>query len=207
MFFGTSTNLGFKVGLTRNNPSINIGYKRIEASYIPLGSSGDGGTKVDVYPSVIASIDTTIPATRAIDANPDGLQVGQYFATGTAAKIMATKRHVQTAFEEKAESAIAKYRQELTKQNQSALHTLKCAAFLTDDKWPQVLEAAKTSKLLIGLENVITQKWQAYESNKTAANRQEAIKLYYAGIADVDGSQSTYSAVLEAHRTLVCSLA
>tara|TARA_Y100000052_G_scaffold5636_1_gene5251 strand:- start:11578 stop:12564 length:987 start_codon:yes stop_codon:yes gene_type:complete len=207
MFFGTSTNLGFKVGLTRNNPSINIGYKRIEASYIPLGSSGEGGAKVDVYPSVIASIDTTIPATTAVDSNPDGLQVGQYFATGTAAKIMATKRRVQAAFEEKAESAIAKYRQELTKQNQSALHTLKCAAFLNDDKWPQVLEAAKASKLLIGLESVITQKWQAYESNKTAANRQEAIKLYYAGIADVDGSQSTYSAVLEAHRTLVCSLA
>lgn len=38
MFFGTSTTLGFNVGVTRETPSITIGYKRKEASYIPLGT-------------------------------------------------------------------------------------------------------------------------------------------------------------------------
>ena len=206
MFFGTSTNLGFKIGITQDNPSINIGYKRMEASYIPLGSSGEGNEAVDVYPSVIASIDTTIPAGTTLAPNPSGLEVGQYFATGTAAKIMATKRFIQNGFDEKAQNSIAKYREELAKQNQSALHTLKCASFLADEKWPQVIDAASSSKLLIGVESEIYEKWRNYELDKTTANRQEALKLYYAGIANVDGGKSTYSAVLEAHRALVCSL-
>jgi hypothetical protein len=206
MFFGTSTNLGFKIGLMQDNPSLNIGYKRIEASFIPLGAKGTGDSTVDVYPSVIASIDTTIPASSALDPNPDGLQVGQYFATGSAAKIIATKDFVQSGFENKAQSSILKYRQELAKQNQSALHTLKCASFLTDDEWPQVLSAATTSKLLTGLEAEIAEKWNSYISDSDPADKTEAIQLYSVGIASVDGSTPSYSAVLEAHRSLVCSL-
>ncbi len=206
MFFGTSTNLGFKIGITQENPSLNIGYKRIEASYIPLGTSGEGDDEVDIYPSVIASIDTTIPAGEALAADPSGLRAGQYFATGTAAKIMATKGHIQTAFEDKAKSSLETYREEVTKQNESALQILTCAAWLSDDKWPQAIEAAKASNLLLGLGDEITSKWAAYESNKTTANRQEVLKLYYAGIADVDGSKVTYTTLLEAHRKLVCSL-
>ena len=155
---------------------------------------------------MIASIDTTIPAGTAIDPNPAGLKVGQYFATGTAAKIMATKGFIQSGFEDKAQNSIAKYREELARQNQSALHTLKCASFLADEKWLQVIEAAAAANLLNGLESEINEKWQIYESDKTSANRQEALKLYFAGIANVDGSKNTYSAVLEAHRSLVCGL-
>ena len=83
---------------------------------------------------------------------------------------------------------------------------MTCAAWLSDDKWPQAIEAAKASNLLLGLGDEITSKWAAYESNKTTANRQEVLKLYYAGIADVDGSKVTYTTLLEAHRKLVCSL-
>jgi hypothetical protein len=203
MFFGTSTNLGFKVGVMQENPSINIGYKRIEASYIPLGSVNG----VDVYPSVIASIDTTITVPSPEDANPDGLQVGQYFATGTAAKHLATKDFVRRGFQEKAQSAFKKYEEELNKQQKSALHTLKCAASLTDEQWPQAITAASTASLVSGNGDIIQQKWQAYLDDKTTDNRQAATKLYFSAISNLNGASPTYAAVLEAHRNLVCKLA
>lgn len=203
MFFGTSTNLGFKVGVTQSQPSVNIGYKRIEASYIPLGNVND----VDVYPSVIASIDTTMKVPDADDLNPDGLQVGQYFATGTAAKHLATKGFVRQAFNTKARDAVKEYKDELNKQQKSALHTLKCAASLKDEQWPQVIDSANAANLVGGIGNQIKQRWQQYLNDKTIDKRQSSTKLYFSAISKLDGASPTYAAVIEAHRNLVCKLA
>ena len=41
LVFGTSTSLGFKIGLTNSNPTFTLGYKRKEASYIPIHKSTD----------------------------------------------------------------------------------------------------------------------------------------------------------------------
>jgi hypothetical protein len=84
-FFGTTTAIGLKVGFdpTTSLPdSLVLGFKRKELSVIPLGT--DGGKLR--YPSVIASIDTTVGATSLQDT---GLTISQYFATGQAANVLA----------------------------------------------------------------------------------------------------------------------
>ncbi|MEJ0028756.1 MAG: hypothetical protein WDN01_22240 [Rhizomicrobium sp.] len=83
-FFGTSTTIGLKVGFdTSAVPnSLVFGFKRKELSIIPLGTDG---TK-RVYPSVLASVDTTVAATTL---KGTGLTIAQYFATGLAAESLA----------------------------------------------------------------------------------------------------------------------
>jgi hypothetical protein len=95
MFFGTGTTVGLKVGFgTSGAPdSLNFGYRRLEFSLIHLGRQiVAGGALVDVYPSVLASIDTTSNATSAADT---GLHVQQFFATGQAADALAQSGEVQ----------------------------------------------------------------------------------------------------------------
>jgi hypothetical protein len=91
-FVGTTTTLGLKVAFTTGAPeSFNLGFKRKEFSYIPLGcQSAVAGTcdaeAEDLYPSVIASYDTTIDV-----PNPPGtsLKTRQFVATGLAAEALA----------------------------------------------------------------------------------------------------------------------
>ena len=77
MFFGTSTNLGLSFGTTANVlDSFNFGYKRKELSVIPLIKDKQEGY---VYPSVLASIDTTGGANvNATEADLE-LKTSQYF--------------------------------------------------------------------------------------------------------------------------------
>lgn len=203
MFFGTSTILGVNVGVTGDPPSITIGYKRKETSYIPLGSR-DGK---DLYPSVLARIDTTINAGTVVSNNPDGLQVGQYFATGTATKHPASKSYMQVAFKERAEYAFKAYDDQLSQQNTTALGVLRCAISVTAQQWPQVIQNAEAGQLLSGLGPTIREKWQDYLSQPSITGRQQALKLYYSAISIVDGAEPTYGAVLQAHQNFVCKLA
>jgi hypothetical protein len=91
MFFGTGTTIGLKVGFdaTTGTPdSLNFGYHRVEFSQIHLGHVGGA----DVYPSVLASVDTTSSATSATDT---GIHIQQFFATGLAADALATTDQIQ----------------------------------------------------------------------------------------------------------------
>jgi len=95
-FFGTTTTIGLKVGFdpTAGTPdSLVFGFKRKELSVIPLGT--DGG-KLH-YPSVLASIDTTVADGALKDT---GLTIAQYFATGQAANVLAgTNGTVRQSFQ------------------------------------------------------------------------------------------------------------
>lgn len=108
MFFGTTTSLGFKVGFSAAGgypDSVTFGYKRMEASIIPVGSrtcptpSADplcpAGQEVDTYASVLASIDTTSSMTDLKDV---GLDSRQFFATGIAAEHLAANPLIREAF-------------------------------------------------------------------------------------------------------------
>lgn len=92
MFFGTGTTIGLKVGFDPNGApdALNFGYKRVEFSDIHLGH--DPVANADIYPSVLASIDTTSSATSAVDT---GIDSQQFFATGQAADALATTEQVQ----------------------------------------------------------------------------------------------------------------
>jgi len=83
-FFGTTTTIGLKVGFdtTATPNSLVFGFKRKELSIIPLGADGNKR----VYPSVLASVDTTV-ATTTLQGT--GLTISQYFATGQAAESLA----------------------------------------------------------------------------------------------------------------------
>lgn len=105
MFFGTTTTTGLKVGFSTNLPdSLIFGFKRKEFSFIPLGTVGTGAEAYDVYPSVLASIDT---AAKAGTPSETGLRNAQFFATGQAARFLATNEDIRGDFKRQAERSLA----------------------------------------------------------------------------------------------------
>ena len=107
--FGTYTTLGFKLSFKETTPtSITFGYKRLEASRIPLRETTDGNG--DAYASVIATIDTQTLAAESTEVTEagwqPGLRIGQYIATGEAAKAVASDKKIQDQFEEVAVAAL-----------------------------------------------------------------------------------------------------
>ncbi len=121
MLFGTNTNVGLQVGTDASNvPSINVGYRRQEAVFLPLQSnykdaaSGrfipcgsatahadmaqeckflgkNGDSKAEDSYSVLASFGAQFSAkTDTSQAEASG-GLAQYFATGAAAQILALK--------------------------------------------------------------------------------------------------------------------
>ncbi len=88
MFFGTSTATGISVGTTSNVvDSFVFGFKRKELSVIPLVKKTDGLNYI--YPSVLASIDTTGELADKSREGNKALENNQVFATGEAACHMA----------------------------------------------------------------------------------------------------------------------
>lgn len=109
MFFGTTTTTGVKVGFTAALPdSFIFGFKRKEFSYIPLATIGEGAAAYDVYPSVLASIDTA--ANVSVDGKTveTSLANSQFFATGKAARKLAATPMISDAFKSIAREAILK---------------------------------------------------------------------------------------------------
>lgn len=104
-FFGTSTTLGLKAGFGADGTPQNlvIGYNRKEASLVPLGSTTTNGVATDVYPSVLASIDTTI---TAVSMSNTGLSSKQFFATGEAAEELATNPAIAKSFQNNAADSV-----------------------------------------------------------------------------------------------------
>lgn len=90
MFFGTSTATGISVGTTSNVMNVDsfvFGFKRKELSVIPLVKKADGLNYI--YPSVLASIDTTGELVDKSRKDNMALKNNQVFATGEAACHMA----------------------------------------------------------------------------------------------------------------------
>jgi hypothetical protein len=99
VFFGTTTTVGLKATFTTGvvPDSMNFGYKRKEFSFIPLASTTTNGGIVDVYPSVLASIDSSTKVASG-SSGGSGLTNQQFFATGTAAEALATNPEVVSSF-------------------------------------------------------------------------------------------------------------
>jgi len=108
MFFGTNTSTGLKVGFTSYVPdSFVFGFKRKEYSFIPLGKAVDkGGKDYDVYPSVLASIDTAANVSTTGDIDKTSLSNSQFFATGQAARELAANKDVNKAFRDLATKSL-----------------------------------------------------------------------------------------------------
>jgi hypothetical protein len=109
MFFGTTTTTGVKVGFTASLPdSFIFGFKRKEFSYIPLATIGSGADAYDVYPSVLASIDTAANVSADGKTDSTSLTNSQFFATGKAARQLAATPMISDGFKSIAREAILK---------------------------------------------------------------------------------------------------
>jgi len=107
MFFGTTTTTGIKVGFTTGLPdSVVFGFRRKEYSYIPLATVETQTGTEDVYPSVLASIDTAANVSADGTVNTTELANAQFFATGAAARRLAQNTSITAAFREIARESI-----------------------------------------------------------------------------------------------------
>lgn len=87
MFFGTSTIAGFGASFTGVAPSsLELGYGRVEYSYIPIIRSD---SRIDNYGSVLAKIE--LGAKADSDFKDTSLAVKSLIATGTAADQLASR--------------------------------------------------------------------------------------------------------------------
>ena len=104
MFFGTTTTTGLKVGFASGllPDSFIIGFKRKEFSYIPLGTVGEGFTAYDVYPSILATINTQ----ANVGKDEAELSNSQFFATGNAARLLAANAAISDRFVDIAKEAV-----------------------------------------------------------------------------------------------------
>lgn len=97
MAFMTTTTLGLKLGFsTGGGPSsITFGYKRKEASIIPMGKVTAGTVETDAYPSVLASINVNVQSASSSTA---AVGISDFFATGVAADCLSTSSDIQNNF-------------------------------------------------------------------------------------------------------------
>jgi hypothetical protein len=96
MAFVTSTTFGLKLGFsTSSGESITLGYKRKEASVIPVGVATSGTTETDSYPSVLAGINLNV---KGSDASSATVGIDDFFATGSAADCLSLDSNVRDNF-------------------------------------------------------------------------------------------------------------
>lgn len=148
MFFGTSSSVGLKVAGGPSGPtSVSFGYKRKEASVIPLARlpTPPGQPQRYRYPSVIASIDTTA---KAVSTTGAALTNAQFFATGLAAEHYGRSPTVQKAFGDRSAEALQAFNQIEGQQRAVAADILACYSGLTAAKRPTAWQDAQTRGLL-----------------------------------------------------------
>lgn len=210
MFFGTTTTTGLKVTFTGQYPdSFHLGYKRKEFSFIPLGSTIDSaGNKVDIYPSVLATLDTTASA----DAGPSaGLLVGQFFTTGAAADLYAKDPVIQSIFKNAAADAFSAYRASVAAQESEATRVLRCYLGVAVSNLPEVWEHAHAQGLFRKPGQLAEMKALHDRAMADPAvrdrNLRTANQWYASDIAILEGSQPTRLAQMTEHHTKVCEIA
>jgi len=171
MFFGTATTLGFKVGFapTGYPDSVTFGFKRKEASIIPVGtitcaanstdSTCPPNMQVDTYASVLASIDT---ASDMSAIAVTGLDSRQFFATGTAADQLAINPAIRDAFKVLAQSTA------VTKASEQA--TALVAKVKTESDTVKAAIVAADGSLDKGKLNALTAKASAALPPQTIAS-------------------------------------
>ena len=90
---------GLKVGFSTAVPdSFSFGFKRKEYSFISVGPVVTKYGSHDVYPSVLASIDTGEKVSTTGEIDKTALSSSQFFATGRAARKLAANYDVNKAF-------------------------------------------------------------------------------------------------------------
>lgn len=211
LFFATSTTLGVKLAFqTAANASVPIpesftlGYKRKEASIIPVDAQRQ--------PSVLASVDTRSGA--AVDSGgtatvsptgPGPLQLTQFFATGVAAENLARDPEVVRILHARATSALTEvqtYRLNEASQGRIALDTVACLAKIPDPSLSQVWNNAEALGIFTDRGPVV---WPQLRAAGTSPVAQR--KVYTGHMAVLIADSKEYTQLLDLHRKAVCGLA
>lgn len=213
MFFGTTTTTGLKVGFTSNIPdSLQFGYKRKEFSWIPLGTEravaadAEPGKVVDVYPTVLAAIDTGAGIGSPQDTS---LISHQFFATGQAAVALSKEPAIRNLMKNLAKDAIGEYRASVAEQQTVALEALRCSMRIPDLALPDIWRDAERHGLFYDPGKY--DKLVELHGQASAGGDQDLMRVLRKKYADdigiVDGDTPTRAALVEAHSNYVCDLA
>jgi hypothetical protein len=190
MLFATGTTLGVGFSLGEGNaPSLTLGYRRKEASIIPV----DPGA----MPSVLAAHGNVVEA-RATEGRPAGeLGISQYFATGRAADALASRGDVVNLFTASTQTALGAYREQERLQSQHVLTTLGCLSGLKDERLPAVWRHADALGLLPAGTHAA-----ALESAGVAKARE----VYTKSLAILNADSADTTTLMSLHRRFVCDL-
>jgi hypothetical protein len=195
--FLTGTNIGLGLGWGADQqPNINFGYRRKEASLIPVAAGA--------MPSVLAThrnnvaINAPAPAAGASAARP-GADVGitQFFATGRAAVELAQRKEVVSAFRSGAEGALTTLRDADREQLRQSNAVMTCAAAVPDALWPKVWQSAQEQGVLPAAE--------AARLSTLSLSQARSLHADFASLRLNDQAEHTLS--LTRHRHYVCGLA
>lgn len=191
MFFSTGTTLGLKLGFGATGVTdwFTLGYKRREITVIPI-TTGE-------FPSVLATVDSDQAATAAAETR---FGVGQYFATGTAARAVAADDAVRALFRHRVKGALGADELQEKSQAESALLTLSCLSALPDAELPRVFDHAASQKLFEADRPGLPAELKALPAA-------QARSTYTRYLAASDGRSPGRGQTMDRHRALVCALA
>jgi len=212
MFFGTSTTTGIKIGFTTNVPdSFVFGYKRKEFSFIPLGNTKvtSNGTEriIDIYPSVLASIDTGVSTSTPTETS---FKTNQFFATGEAAVELSKDRTLKNQIKKETKNAFETYESALSEQQSEALIILRCFTKIKNDQLPDLWADADRHNLFYDsiIYGQLLEKYNQALAETDAEAKLTKIRIlrsiYADEIGNIDGSTPTRKHMLQAHGRFVC---
>ena len=222
MFFATSTTLGLKIALQAASltpESFTFGYKRKEASIIPVDETRQ--------PSVLASLDTTGAAVIRVNApsstdakasppaansnspagdapNPAFFTLTQFFATGVAAEQLALSKGVSDTFKSRAETAVGEvqmYKNTQGEQGRIALDTLACFSHVPDASLSRVWSDVESQKVFGDRAPKFLKTVRATGTTPLAQRQ-----TYAEFMTTLDAASPDYTTTLKVHRATVCAL-
>jgi hypothetical protein len=197
MIFATGTTIGIKLGFIEGTAlpnSFTLGYRRKEASAIPVSR--------ECQPSVLAYIDSEGQGRQVAGQPKLDFGVAQYFATGTAANVLAGQSYIRDHFQSEARAAlgdVAAFNAREAVQTRMALDVLTCAGKVPDARFDRVVTNAEDLKLFAddGAANRIR------NAGAIAVQRQ----MYTEQLGLRLGDSDERTAALRFHKQRVCELA
>lgn len=198
LFFTTGTTIGLHFSIGPDSlPNMNFGYRRKEASAIPVERGQ--------FPSVLATHDNSATAPASAPASGTrarpGLGVNQYFATGRAAEQLATDPDIRKLFKDGARNALDTLREEDREQLRHANLALVCATRVEDAALDKVWANAEALGLVDEAEAAALRKHMADKEVRKARS------LHADLISERQNDQPKITRLLELHRQRVCGLA
>ena len=147
MVFGTTTSIALRVGFGPAAPlpdSISLGYKRREASVIPVLEAAPGVPAR--YAPTLASIDMGTTTSKGLPSTTLGVR--QFFATGNAARNLAARQDIRDIFHHEAKKALTAGEEERNKLTSSVDRAVRCVQARegalvppAPDRWSRVVSA------------------------------------------------------------------